>query len=280
VRACSLLVALLAGSLAAQAPRTFEAASVKRNTSTGAGLPPVIAITGERLTAPFITLRDIIRVAYGVNENQIVGGPGWVSSDRFEVRATIPAGASLDAVREMLQTLLAERFGLAAHVEKRELPVYTLTSSGQLGPKLRPAGPQCAPLASPAGIPAPPPPPPPPSGAGAMIVLGQPPGTKCGTVAMRGFISARDVVMETFAFLLMRELQRPVVDRTQLTARYDLDLMFLPDSGPMVLNGTAINADAPSLTTAVREQLGLRLETDRALLDVVAIDRVSLPTDN
>ena len=97
---------------------------------------------------------------------------------------------------------------------------------------------------------------------------------------MRGFISARDIVLETFAFLLMRELQRPIIDRTQLTGRYDIDLNFLPDSGPMTINGTAINADAPSLTTAVREQLGLKLDSSRAPIDVIVIDRVSAPTEN
>jgi uncharacterized protein (TIGR03435 family) len=276
----ALILIVISASLAAQTPRSFEAASVKRNATNGAGLPPIVAISGQRLSAPFVTLRELIRVAYGVNENQVVGGPDWVGSDRFEVSATIPPDASTDAVREMLRTLLAERFKLAVHPEKRDLPVYTLMSTGQLGPKMRAAGPDCAPLSSPAGIPAPPPPPPPPAGAGPMTVLGQPPGSKCGTAMMRGFISARDIVLETFAFLLMRELQRPVVDRTQLTGRYDLDLTFLPDSGPMMINGTAINADAPSLTTAVREQLGLKLDSTRAPVDVIVIDRVSAPTEN
>ena len=114
-----------------------------------------------------------------------------------------------------------------------------------------------------------------------MIVLGQPPGgSKCGTAIIRGFISARDIQIDNFAFLLMRELQRPVIDRTGLNGRYDLDLRFLPDRGPMMINGTPINADAPSLTTAVREQLGLRLDSTRAPTDVVVIDRVAAPTEN
>jgi uncharacterized protein (TIGR03435 family) len=277
-----LLVAAVAlGVARAQAPAAFEAASIKRNTTNGAGLPPVVVISGNRLSAPFVTLRELVRVAYGVSDHQVVGGPGWIGSDRFEVGATIPAGTSTDIVREMLRALLAERFHLATHTEKRDLPVYALLYTGQLGSKMRAAGPECAPLSRPAGLPTPPPPPPPPPGAGAMLVLGQPQsGSKCGTAMMRGFISARDIQMDTFAFLLMREVQRPVIDRTQLTGRYDLDLNFLPDSGPMMLNGTAINADAPSLTTAVREQLGLRLDSTREPFDVVVIDRVMAPTEN
>jgi len=276
-----LAAAVTLGVGGAQTPASFEAASVKRNPTNGAGLPPVVVISGNRLSAPFVTLRELVRVAYGVNDHQVVGGPGWIGSDRFEVGATIPAGASTDTVREMLRALLAERFRLATHTEKRDLPVYALLYSGQFGAKMRAAGPECAPLSSPAGLPTPPPPPPPPPGAGTMLVLGQPQsGSKCGNAMMRGFISARDIQMDTFAFLLMREVQRPVIDRTELTGRYDLDLNFLPDSGPMMLNGTAINADAPSLTTAVREQLGLRLDPTRAPLDVVVIDRVAAPTDN
>ena len=276
-----LVAAVALGVARAQAPAAFEAASIKRNTTNGAGLPPVVVISGNRLSAPFVTLRELVRVAYGVNDHQVVGGPGWIGSDRFEVGATIPAGTSTDTVREMLRALLAERFHLATHTEKRDLPVYALLYTGQLGSKMRAAGPECAPLSSPAGLPTPPPPPPPPPGAGTMLVLGQPQtGSKCGTAMMRGFISARDIQMDTFAFLLMREVQRPVIDRTQLTGRYDLDLNFLPDSGPMMLNGTAINADAPSLTTAVREQLGLRLDSTREPFDVVVIDRVLAPSEN
>src|SRR5512132_4032402 len=74
----TLILAALSASLAAQAPRSFDAASVKRNTTTGAGLPPVVAISGQRLSAPFVTLREAIRVAYGVYDNQVIGGPGWL----------------------------------------------------------------------------------------------------------------------------------------------------------------------------------------------------------
>ena len=97
---------------------------------------------------------------------------------------------------------------------------------------------------------------------------------------MRGYISARAVEPETLVWTLMREVGRPIIDRSGLTGRFDLDLTFLPDTGPMTINGVPLNADAPSLMTAVREQLGLRLESDRAPVEVILIDGVSLPTDN
>jgi len=274
------LASTIVTALSAQAPRTFDAASVKRN-ANGRGLPVVVAVTGNRLSAPFVTARELIRVAYGVEEHQVVGGPGWLDTDRFEVGAAIPDRTPLNAVPEMLRALLAERFALAVHTEKRDLPVYNLLFSGQLGPQMRRSGPECAPFSAPAGLPPPPPPPPPPAGAAPMLVLGQKEGdSKCPSAIMRGFVSARDLPVPALADILMRELRRPVVDRTQLAGHYDIDLNFLPDSGPMMVNGNAVNGDAPPLSTAVREQLGLRLDSTRAPVDVVVVDRVTAPTGN
>jgi len=277
-----VLVSASVGAVTAQAGRSFDAASVKRN-ANGRGLPAVVAVTGNRLSAPFVTARELIRVAYGVEEHQVLGGPGWIGTDRFEVGATIPDRASQDAVREMLRTLLADRFGLAVHTEKRDLPSYALLFTGRLGPNMHESGKECAPLSAPAGggLPPPPPPPPPPANAAPMIVLGQRPGgATCPSAIMRGFISARAIDVDGLVNTLMREVQRPVDNRTQLKGRYDIDLNFLPDTGPMMVNGQAVNADAPPLTTAVREQLGLRLDSTRAPTDVIVIDRVAAPTEN
>ena len=95
-----------------------------------------------------------------------------------------------------------------------------------------------------------------------------------------GFFSMRAVPMVTFVTHLARQIRRPIIDRTGLSALYDIDLSFLPDSGPMMFNGAPLNADAPALSTAVREQLGLRLESGRAPVDVVVIERLHPPTDN
>jgi uncharacterized protein (TIGR03435 family) len=280
IAVATILAASAIVVIAAQTARAFDAASVKRNTNSR-GLPSLVAVTGNRLSAPYVTARELIRVAYGVEDHQVVGGPGWIGTDHFEVSATIPDRTPLRAVPEMLRTLLVERFGLTAHTEKRDLPIYALLLAGQLGPQMRRSGPQCAPLTGPPGIPAPPPPPPPPAGAAPMMVLGQKPGeSTCPSAIMRGFISARDMPVGGLVDILTRELRRTIFDRTELAGHYDIDLSFLPDSGPMTVNGLAINGDAPPLTTAVREQLGLRLDSARAPIDVVVIDRVTAPTDN
>jgi uncharacterized protein (TIGR03435 family) len=263
----------------AQTPRTFDAASVRRNPGNRGAM--VVAITGDRLSAPFVTLRELVRVAYGVDEHQVVGGPGWLDTDRFAVEAKIPPGASPEAAREMLRALLTDRFGLAVHTETRDLPIYALLFTGKFGPGMRVSGLKCAPLSAPPGLPPPPPPPAPPAGAAPMLVLGRKPGdSKCPTAIVRGFITARDMTVASFAEILMPELRRQVVDRTQLTGHYDIDLSYLPDSGPLMVNGTAINADGPSLTTAVREQLGLRLDSEHAPTEVIVIDRATAPTEN
>jgi uncharacterized protein (TIGR03435 family) len=182
----------------------------------------------------------------------------------------------------MLRTLLEERFGLAVHVEQRDLPVSVLTFSGQLGPRLRRSGPDCAPGMMPPGLPPPPPPPPaPPAGAAEFFTLtNTPTGSKCGTLVMNGFISGRDLPMANLAWMIAQLLRRPVFDRTGLADHYDFDLMYLPDVGPPQINGTAIAWDAPVLATAVREQLGLKLDSAREAVDVIVIDRVNPPTEN
>ena len=279
-RTCMVLLVAIIGSTArAQEPDTFEVASIKRTQGAPGVLPLVFTQTG-RLRAPFSTLRELVQAAYGVEPNQIIGGPDWIGTDHFEVNATLPAGTTTARAQMMLRKLLVERFGLATVQEKRDLPVHFLDRAGELGPQLSVAGPACKPLKAPTGIPAPPPPPPPPAGSGPISLMNQPPGSKCGNVMFSGFFSMRAVPMVTFVTYLSRQVRRPIVDRTGLSALYDIDLSFLPDTGPMMFNGAPLNADAPALSTAVREQLGLRLESGRAPVDVVVIERVSVPTDN
>jgi len=274
-----LLIAAIGTAGRAQQQDTFDVASIKRTQGAPGVLPLVFTQTG-RLRAPFSTLRELLQAAYGVEPNQIVGGPDWVGADHFEVNATLPAGATTADAQMMLRTLLVARFGLVTRQEKRELPVHFLDRPGELGPQLSAAGPECKPLKAPTGIPAPPPPPPPPAGSGPISFLNQPPGSTCGNVMFGGFFSMRAVPMVTFVTQLSRQIRRPVIDRTGLTGRYDIDLSFLPDTGPMMFNGTAVNADAPALNTAIREQLGLRLESGRAAIDVVVIERVNALTEN
>lgn len=276
---CVLAMALLTGAAAAQTPGTFEAASV-RQTSGGPGVLPFVFVQTGRLRAPFATARELVQAAYGLERNQVLGGPDWLDRDHFDVNATMTAGTSPTAAPQLLRELLKERFGLVVRSARREMPVRFLDRTNDQGPQLTPAGAECRPLKAPGGIPAPPPPPPPPPGSGPIVPLNQPPGSACGNVMFNGFLSMRAVPLVTFVVNLSRQIRIPIVDRTGLQGLWDIDLVFLPDTGPMQFNGVALNADAPSLQTAVREQLGLRLQAGRAPLDVVVIDRIHPPTEN
>ncbi|HEY1307076.1 MAG TPA: TIGR03435 family protein [Vicinamibacterales bacterium] len=282
-RAAALIVVGLAWEstqvLRAQAPAVpaFEAASIRRNQS-GNGLH-IQMVRGERFISPNATVRELIRVAYLVEDVQIAGGPGWTDSDRFAIEAKTGPGVTADTARLMLRRLLTDRFKLATHTEQRDLPGFMLISSGRAETgDLRPSGAQCAPIRSPRDVALPPPPPPPPPGdttvpltAGTML-------SKCGSLLAPGYLSARMVTIEQFAIYFSRILRRPIVDRTNLEGLFDIDLVYQMEfQGPVPL---PLSPDAPSLFTALQEQLGLKLESQRVTTDVIVIDRVERPGEN
>ena len=256
----------------------FEVASIRLNRDQSVApnrLRPILE-PGGRVYLRNQTLREIILAAYGVNDNELVGGPDWIRSTDFDVDARGPAGVSADTARAMLRELLADRFSLAVHREQRELPIYVLTLAardGQRGPRLRPAGAECAALTRPQGMPPPPPPPAALVESIPLFVVGAPP--RCPSMFLTGHVSARAMSMDRFAQSLARIASRPVINRTGLTGEFDVDLLYTPD-----LTAAPGDAAAPVLTTAAQEQLGLKLEPQRGPVDVVVIDRVMMPTEN
>jgi len=246
----------------------FEAASVKRNTSGDTRLrfetPP------GRLTAINAPLRFLIRQAYRVPEARIVGGPSWLDTDRFDIVATAQSGTSGDAVREMLRALLNERFGLALHMETREMPIYELKVArpeGRLGPNLRRSSTDC-------------------TGRPSTIVAGQ---VQCGILVSQGPGSASlrggAATLANFVRLFGDFLDRTLTDRTGLTGQFDLELQFAaPRSatpgavGSGGLTAAANPDDVASVFTAVREQLGLMLESRRGQAEIWVVDAASTPS--
>jgi uncharacterized protein (TIGR03435 family) len=262
---------------------TFEVASVKPNTSAGPNQIRIAMPGNGRFNITNMPLAELIRFAYELQPFQLTGGPDWINSQRFDVTATTNGNPGPLVIRQMLQSLLAERFNLAAHTEKRDMPIYEMVlarSDGRLGEKLRPSGPDCAPLTVPAGIKPPGPPPP-----GAPARGTTPPGAPgCPTIFGNGFMSARKTQMELLARNLSRTVRRIVVDKTGLSGFYDADLEFLPE-GPIGPGGgpgpggpdsafPVPNPDAPSIFTALQEQLGLKLESSRGPVEQLVIDRV------
>ena len=232
----SLAVVLLGSVTAvahthAQTSPAFETTSIRRNPPRDA--LPIAVVQGDRFL-PGTTVRDLIRVANLVEEIQISGGPAWLESERFAIEAATGPGVTSDDARAMIRAMLADRFKLKTHSEKHDLQGFSLIAVRGNTNDRRPSGAECAPLRSPAGIPAPPPPPPPPPG-GRVLPLTQ--GTalsKCGAALGPSWLSARAISFEQFATLLSRTIRRPVIDRTNLTGPYDFDLVFQSESATPV----------------------------------------------
>jgi uncharacterized protein (TIGR03435 family) len=263
----------------------FEVATVKINASGPGPAAGLMLLPGGRVFAQNVPLRELIRAAYALEDSQVEGVPAELRSLRFDVEARAGGDVSLDTARAMARTLLADRFRLTAHSETRQLPVYELVmarSDRSLGRNLRASGKECAPVTLPAGMP---PAPPPPAGGGMALIPGR---FDCPSGLLPGHLSLRSLDMTAFASVLWRRtIQRPVVDRTALTGRFDLDLTYVPElesiNGRPASESPFLPAQitgAPSIFTAVQEQLGLKLESTRGPVDVLVIDRAEQPTAN
>jgi uncharacterized protein (TIGR03435 family) len=202
---------------------------------------------------------------------QIVGGPDWFDRDRFDITAKASADAPPQQLLAMAKQLLADRFKLVVHMETREVAVYALVtaSPGRLGANLRPAAFDCSNQTSPR----------PPDGPVPDWPANRP---LCGTRTLPGRVIAGGVLMSDLARNISNFAGRLTTDQTGLTGRFDLLLEWLPDqlppSGQLPPGLPPPPSDGPDLFTAVREQLGLRLDSRRAPADVLVIDSASLPT--
>lgn len=266
--------------------QAFDAASIRvtRESAFGRGF---VGLQPGRLLATEATVRELAAIAYGLPQQRIIGGPRWAGSTRYNITATTAGHVSREQAQLMLQKLLADRFGLVSHREQRPLPVYVLTlakKGGSFGPQLRRSGPECAPMTPPVlngvQVPPPPPPPPPPPGGNPMRpLLDRQLQLRCPTMFFPGGTSARAITFDEFTYQLSRFLSRPIIDRTALTGEFDIDLVYQPElaAGP---GATALDATAPSIFSAVQEQLGLKLDSEREPIDVLVIDRVDTPAEN
>jgi uncharacterized protein (TIGR03435 family) len=233
---------------------SFEVASVKPNNS-GSLSSALPFYPNGGFNASNVSLKSVIAIAYEVRVFQIEGGPDWLNSARFDITARGREGTPDRLRPAMMRTLLAERFKLVAHFEERQQPLYALTvpsSDGHRGgPNLKPS-------------------PPPQSDAK--------PGTLFTSVRNGvGRIEGTRMTIDTLASVLSGQvLTRRVVNRTALSGEFDVNLQFTVD--------TVTRADQapqfPSLVTALQEQLGLKLQSERGPVPVLVIDSVQQPTPN
>lgn len=250
------VLTLAAVLLWSQTQPSFEAAVVKPNKSgmRGYSLPPP---RNGRFTATNAPLRELIVEAYQIQESQLAGGPSWINSEGFDVTAKSAGPAKRTEMYTMLQALLAERFGLVLHRETKEMPVYAITVA-KSGPKMPKEGDE---------------------------ECGEPSREHpCGgfNVRNRRQVYGERVSIPQLAMVLSALAGRMVVDKTGLAGNFDIKLEWTPDEGQLRGNESpnappTPESNGPSLFTAMQEQLGLKLESQRAQVEILVIDRVERP---
>jgi uncharacterized protein (TIGR03435 family) len=207
-----------------------------------------------------MSITDLIPWAYQLDSYRVVGLPPWTTTDLYEINATTPAVRQRGDLWIMVRHLLEDRFALQAHREQRSLPVYALMrvrDDGKLGPELRPVTRACQP--------------------GATDIA-----DRCYTNEYPGTHSSTGERWEALRALIEVASGRPIIDETGLSGQFDDKLEWNPEL-PRIPDGitglTLADLEArPTFVTAVREQLGLRLEPRTALVEVLVIDNVQRPT--
>jgi bla regulator protein blaR1 len=217
-------------------------------------------IRGEEVTTTAVTVSWMIKLAFNVHAHQISGGPAWLDSERYDTvgKPDIPGQPNRDQMKLMVQKLLADRFQLRFHTEKKELPVYAMVVA-KGGPKITVSA------GDPNDFPG--------------IGFGREPGVLSLVGRNTGLNGVANGLQSNI-------LDKPVVDQTGLTGRYDFTLRWTPDPTqwanfgvPATANPNDLDAP-PDIFTAFEQQLGLKLQTTRAVVDVMVIDRIERPSPN
>jgi uncharacterized protein (TIGR03435 family) len=226
----------------------FEVASVKPNTSMSTS-SNFNRTAGGGLNAINVTLQEMVLFAYDLREHQLIGGTGWLNNDRFDVVAkpghddvveTRNFEEAFGKIRLKLRALLADRFKLTVHTETRELPIYALVV-GKNGAHLSPA-----------------------KDVG-LDIKNQTGHLLCKGISMKNFADR----------MLAYRMKRTVVDKTGLAGEFDFEVKYLDDRG-----AASTDASGPDFLTAMQEQLGLKLESQKGPVEVLVIDRAEKPSAN
>jgi uncharacterized protein (TIGR03435 family) len=239
----------------------FEAASIKPSAPMAMGMVKMgmEMLPGGRVSMSGVTAKILIQQAYGVRDFQIVGGPSWLGSERYDITAKPQGAATPEQVKVMIQALLADRFKLQFHRETKELPTYALVVA-KGGPKFHESekvkGPD------------------------------KPKGARMN-MRGRGQFSLEGAPVAALANQLGQVLGRSVIDKTELAGNYDFKLEWTPDEGqPGIMkppggDGSAA-ADLPgaSIFTALQDQLGLKLESTKGPVETLVIERAEKASEN
>ncbi|HEX3940498.1 MAG TPA: TIGR03435 family protein [Acidobacteriaceae bacterium] len=255
----------------------FEVTSIKQNLSgtTESGMDHNLR---DRFTATNMPLYFLIQDAYELHgDYQLAGAPGWTWDKAYDVVGTYPGGSSpdLQEIHLMERRLLADRFGLKLHSEQREIAAYDLVlarTDEKLGPQLHKSTMDCEAWAANGRPKTDTVPKSPVSPSGERPV--------CGQVATRTWLSGGARTMQELAGILQAMVERPVIDKTGLSGAYDVDMRWARTDLQAGEAATTTSSDAPSLFTAVEEQLGLKLVPQKEKFEVLVIEHIQPPTPN
>jgi len=233
--------------LTAGAQTAFEVASIKPNRSLVTG--SAIRLSKGRVSMENVSLKKVLLNAYGIPDDRdyTVEGPPWLATERFDIDAAFPAETSVSQVRQMMQTLLSERFQLSLHRETRQLPLYSLVVA-KSGPKIH------------------------------AVEDGQ-----ARTSGGPGRLEATRITMQKLADLLGRIMGLPVIDATNLSGVFDFTLEWSPNETQATPQDGAEPGGTveSSIFTALQEQLGLKLVGGKGPVEVLVVDRIEkAPTAN
>jgi len=242
----------LAGQNPLPEPR-FDVVSIKPRTTPLTSVPPSPPGALRRLN---VTVQALILYAYQISDYQLIDLPGWGSADRFDVEGKAE-GATRADLPARTRVMLRERFGLQAHHEERQMPTYLLVvanPNGKLGPNIKPNADDCkANVSSPANAPA-------------------------GSVRVAGCSDA-----DAIAASAARAMGGPVANRTGLAGKFEYSMFYSPVGDPVFgrdVTATTPDSGAPHYSTALQEQLGLKLERSQGTVDVLVIDHIERPSEN
>jgi len=252
-------------------PSAFDVATIKPS-NTAVGAMGLGKSSPNGISLINVTAKALISNAYGIKDDLISGGPGWVKSSEYDVEAKVLSTGGADTprlnrnqIRPMMQALLADRFKLVVHNETKELPIYELTIA-KGGPKLHEAKPgdtYSNGLKGPDGVPP----------AGMMMI-------------MNGKFTGQGIALSGLVDTLSRELHRTIVDKTGLTGKYDITLQIpreehnAPGDDPTGSASPPPDASGPTLFTIVEEELGLKLNSTKGPVKTLVIDHIERPSEN
>jgi uncharacterized protein (TIGR03435 family) len=230
----------------AQPPLRFEVASIRPHPSTGDDPSNRRMLPGGRFVATATTVRTLIRIALGTEDNRIFGAPGWIGDETFDINATTVNHAEITTTQEFQQlmlSLLEDRFQFKFHREEKEGPIYwlELDKPGKPGPALKPSTPDSQ-------------------------------ANMSNSNGARTVMNVSKMSMTDIAAALSRQAGRPVEDHTGLQGNFDFQIQWSPEETPESID--------PALFTVLKEQLGLKLQSAKGATETIVIDQVTHPSAN